>query len=89
MADSLAGVHRGGSGRDELPLRSQLWIVVRGIDGQVFSPPRIFRRWAPAKALVHRGNDLGDSVFIGLPSESDCRGALLAAGLSYPAAIEG
>lgn len=73
LADGLAGRHTGGSGRDEIPLRSQLWIVVRGREGQVFDPPRVFRRWALAKDLVKLGNDLGDSVFVGLPSENEWR----------------
>lgn len=89
LADNLSGVHTGSSGRDELPLRSQLWIVVRDFQGEVFSPPRVFRRWGLAKDLVKRGNDLGDSIFIGLPAESDCRGALRAAGLQFPSLIEG
>lgn len=89
LAAALAGNYRGESGRDSLPLRSQLWVVVKGIDNTVYDPPRIFRRWALAKALVKRGEELGDSVFVGLPAESDCREALRVAGLGYPERIEG
>lgn len=89
LADSLAGRYRGSSQRDTLPLRSQLWIVVRGYNGTVFDPPRIFRRWHLAKDLVKQGSDCGDSVFVGLPAEQDCRRALEAAGLRYPERIEG
>lgn len=89
LSDNLSGTHTGTSGRDELPLRSQLWIVVRDFEGRVFSPARVFRRWGLAKDLVKRGNELGDSIFIGLPAESDCRGALRAAGIPFPSLIEG
>lgn len=86
---SLAGDHRGTSGREQLRLASRLWIVVRSIRGEVFSPVRIFRSWARAKELVKVGNSAGDAIFVGLPSEREARVCIAAAGLEYPAEIEG
>lgn len=89
LARCIAGTNRGPSGRDLLPLQSRLWIVVRDYAGQIYSPPRIFRSWSSTKLLVKpRGGDPGDSIFVGLPSERECRRALQAAGLSWPGVIE-
>ena len=89
LARCVAGTNRGSSGRDLLPLQSRLWIVVRDFAGQIYSPPRIFRSWSSTKLLVKpRGGDPGDSVFVGLPSERECRRALQAAGLPWPGVIE-
>lgn len=89
LASALRDNHRGDSGRDALPLRSQLWVVLRGYNGQTFQPARVFRRWGLAKDLVKRGTSLGESVFVGLPAESDCRLALQTAGVAFPDVIEG
>ena len=86
---SLAGDHRGTSGREHLRLASRLWIVVRSIRNKVFSPVRIFRSWARAKELVKIGPSAGDSIFVGVPSEREARVVVAAAGLEYPAALEG
>lgn len=85
---SLAGDHRGTSGREHLRLASRLWIVVRSITGEVFSPVRIFRSWGRAKELVKVGNSVGDSIFVGLPSEREARVCIQAADLVYPPEIE-
>ena len=86
---ALAGDHRGTSGREALRLSSRLWIVVRSIRGEVFSPVRIFRNWARAKEVVKIGNSAGDSIFVGVPSEREARVVVAASGLEYPEAIEG
>ncbi|OLQ06696.1 Coiled-coil domain-containing protein 147 [Symbiodinium microadriaticum] len=67
----LNGEHRGASGRDRLPLASRLWIVVRGFDGTVYNPPRIFSRFSSCKPIVKRGSDTGDSIFVDLPAHKD------------------
>lgn len=85
---SLDGDHRGASGRDLNPLASRLWLVARGIDGQLFDPPRVFRTWSSAKALVKRGSEVGDSVFIGLPSEREVTLVIQAAELRLQTNIE-
>lgn len=86
---SLAGDHRGTSGREHLRLASRLWVVVRSIHGEVFSPVRIFRSWARAKEVVKIGSSAGDSIFVGLPSEREARICVEAAGLLYPDQLEG
>lgn len=89
LARSLAGENRGASGRHLNPLQSRLWIVIRDFSGQIYSPARIFRSWSSAKHLVKpNGVDCGDSVFVGLPSERECRRVLQAAGLAWPGVIE-
>ena len=89
LARSLSGTNRGASGRHLNPLQSRLWIVIRDFAGQIYSPARIFRSWSSAKHLVKpNGVDCGDSVFVGLPSERECRRVLQAAGLAWPGVIE-
>lgn len=43
---ALEGQRRGESGRDRIPQSSRYWLVIRGIDNQVFSPIRVFSKWA-------------------------------------------
>eukprot|EP00439_Symbiodinium_sp_Y106_P038600 s1427_g4.t1 len=68
---SLEAGHRRTSSRDLLALQSRFWIVVRSIEGQVFDPPRVFSRFGACKALVKRGTEVGDSIFVGLPAYKD------------------
>ncbi|CAE7781763.1 unnamed protein product, partial [Symbiodinium necroappetens] len=70
---ALDGGHRGVSGRDSLELASRHWVVIRDFQGRVHSPPLVFSRFSDCKALVKRGQDVGDSVFIGLPSKGDIK----------------
>ena len=60
--------------------------MVRSIRGEVFSPVKIFGSWVRTKEL---GNSSGDSVFVGLPFEREARVCIAAAGLDYPAEVEG
>ena len=85
---ALSGDHRGSSGRDLNPLASRLWLVAKDINGQIFDPPRVFRSWSGAKALVKRGSEVGDSVFVGLPSEREVTWVVQAAELRLPANFE-
>ncbi len=85
---ALNGDHRGSSGRDLNPLSSRYWLVAKGIDGQVFDPPRVFRTWSSAKALVKRGAEVGDSVFVGLPSEREITLVVQAAEFRLPINFE-
>ena len=85
---ALSGDHRGSSGRDLNPLSSRFWLVARSIDGVNFDPPRVFRSWSGAKALVKRGAEVGDSVFVGLPSEREITLVIQAAELRLPATFE-
>ena len=86
---SLEGSHRGTSSRDLLPLASRFWIVVRSFDGAVYDPPRVFSKFGSCKALVKRGGDVGDSVFVGLPAQKDVVECLRAGGFGEPLSFEG
>jgi len=81
---ALAGVHRGPSGRDLIPLASRVWLVARSYTGEDYQPVRVFHRFADCKALVKRGQDCGASVFIGLPSEKEGKWVAAASGLGWP-----
>ena len=80
----LAGEHRGQSGRDRLPGGSRFWLVARDYSGVVFSPVRVFSRFADCKQIVKVGSDLGESVCIGLPSRGDVIAVCAAADLLLP-----
>ena len=70
----LQGDHRGESGRDRIHLPSRIWLVFRDYSGVVYSPVKVCRSFSDCKRLVKRGEDCGDSVFVGLPSEREaCR----------------
>ena len=89
IVGALRGEIYGSSGRERIPLRSRLWIVARDYSGFDFNPPRVFRKWSEVKPLVKRADHLGRSVLVGLPSDRECKCAVRAAGLSWPANIEG
>eukprot|EP00438_Fugacium_kawagutii_P003587 Skav221595 [mRNA] locus=scaffold1698:356642:357124:+ [translate_table: standard] len=82
------GNHRGESGRSLVPLASRYWIVIRDFNGERFNPVRVFNRWAGAKSLVKRGDQVGESVFVGLPSEREVRAVLLSGGFRGEGRIE-
>ena len=78
---------RGLSGREEIELASRVYLVVRDIHGTTYNPPKVFENWAGAKALCTLEKQLGDSVFVGLPSKAEARIAVSAAGLDIPPAL--
>jgi hypothetical protein len=81
---ALAG-HRGScSGRAENPLRSKVWLVFKDFRGNVFNPVKVCISWALACELVKEGNEFGDSVFIGVPSQRDAQEVVDAAGKQWP-----
>lgn len=88
LARSLAGAHRGSSGRDKIPLQSRLWIICRDFNGQIYSPVKVVRSWSSCKILCKPGPTPGDSVFVGVPSEREARRIVATAGLRFPQAIE-
>ena len=81
---ALEGRQRGASGRDLLDLASRLWLVVRDYSGRVYEPPLVFTRFSDCKGQVKRGQDAGDSVFVGLPSRGDIRIVLEAGSFQLP-----
>jgi hypothetical protein len=84
LAKSLRGGHRGPSGRDRIPLGSRVWLVARDFTGTVFDPVRVCHNFTDCKALVKRGSDTGESIFIGVPSEREAKLVVARAHLSWP-----
>ena len=85
---ALGGDHRGASGRDQIPLSSRFWIVVRDFEGQVYDPAKVFDRWHSVKGLVKKQGDCGQSVFVGCPSERGVRAVLLGGGFRWEGLVE-
>ena len=89
LARAISGKHRGTSGRSKVPIASTPWIIVRDYQGLIYDPVKVVRSWASCRALCKPDNrSCGDSVFVGLPTEAECRRAVAIAGLSWPQAIE-
>lgn len=81
---ALLGDHRGPSGRDRIPLSSWVWLVFRDYEGLEYRPVRVCRTFTECKDLVKRGQDCGDSVFVGLPSDREACRVTAAAGFVWP-----
>ena len=58
------------------------------LTGRLTIPQRSSALGVRACALVKRGSAVGDSVFVGLPSQAECSVAISAAGLSYVGQID-
>lgn len=83
---ALAGQQHGSSGRDQINLASRVWLVFRDYDGNSFNPVRVYRLFGRCSSLVKKGpHDLGQSVFVGLPSDREARRVVAIAGLEWPA----
>ncbi len=80
----LDGRPRGASGREGIDLPSNFYLVIRDYGGFVHNPPRVFTSWAAAKGSVSSGKQYGGSIFVGVPTKSEGRIALAAAGLDIP-----
>lgn len=78
----LAELPRGSSGRDRILLSSRVWLAVRNYDGVVQEPALVFHRFSDCKPLVKRGQCLGDSIFVGLPSLRELREVARVAGIA-------
>jgi hypothetical protein len=89
LARSIAGAHRGSSGRERINLPSRLWIIVRDFSGQIYTPVKVVRSWSSCKVLCKpSNNECGDSVFVGVPLEREARRVVAAAQLEWPGAVE-
>lgn len=84
----LAGIHRGGSGRDNIRAASRYWIVVRDFDGTTFSPVKVFSSFASAARLTKKGASLGKSVTVGVPSQREIQWVIDAGGFVWEGRIE-
>eukprot|EP00435_Cladocopium_sp_Y103_P027271 s3148_g6.t1 len=80
----LRGDHRGESGRDRTHLPSRIWLVFKDYNGEVYNPVKVCRTFGACKELVKRGEDCGDSVFVGLPSEREACRVAGRAGAGWP-----
>ena len=80
----LQSHHRGASGRDRIHLSSRVWIVFRSFEGELYDPVAVCRTFAACKKLVKRGEELGDSVFVALPSDREARRVVSFAGAHWP-----
>ena len=88
IALRLLGRYPADSGRSKITLRSRFWLVARDCNGRDFDPPKIYTRWSAALACVKREESFGRSIFVGLPSERECRAVVYAAGLRWPTQFE-
>ena len=84
LRECLGEGPKGKSGRDRVSLPSRLYIVVRSVGREVHNPPKIFYKWSAAKPWVSVRGDLGDNIFVGLPSEAEAIEAVRAGGFSLP-----
>ena len=84
----LRGTNRGSSGRDRNPLASRVWLVIRDYDGILYDPPLYFKAFHLAKPYVKRGTCVGDSIFIGLPTEREAVRVVGVAGLSWSGIVQ-
>ena len=85
---ALAGGHRGASGRDKIVLPSRLWLVFRDYEGLEYRPVLVCHSFSECKNHVKRGEDCGESVFIGLPSEREGRRVAGVAGVPWPSSLQ-
>ena len=85
LARAIGGDHRGASGRDRLRLSSRVWIVARDFEGQDCNPVVVCNTFHACRHLVKRGQDCGESLFLGLPSKREAQLVVACAGLDWPA----
>ena len=86
----LKGTSRGLSGRERVQLPSRIYVLVRSINGEVFtSPVQVFKSYNQIHPHVKLGQSLGDSVFAGFPSKWEAQLAVETAGYSWPTVIHG
>ena len=86
----LAGSRRSTSSRSKINLKSTIYLLVRNKHGEVFTNPvKVYRTWGSFRHQVEEDGRLGDSVFVGLPSQREALAACVEAGFDWPSSIEG
>ena len=70
VGKALKGQLRGLSGREKITLQSRLYLVFRDIRGRDHNPPLFFETWKETKEACSLRGQLGDSLFVGLPSST-------------------
>ena len=81
---SLNGDHRGTSGREQLRLQSRVYLLFRDHAGHIYNPVKVVETLSQLTPLVKPHGDLGDSVFIGLPSKWEAKICAEVAGVAWP-----
>lgn len=81
---SLAGDHRGTSGREQLRLQSRVYILFRDFAGRTYNPVAVYDSLAALNVLVRPSGELGDSVFIGFPTRWEAKLCAETAGVAWP-----
>ena len=81
---SLAGDHRGKSGREKVRVASRFYLLFRDFQGTTFDPIQVHRSWGSIKPLVKPHGHCGNSVFIGWPTLQEARICCASAGLNWP-----
>ena len=82
---SLAGEHRGESGRQKLKgLQNRLYVVVRDFDGHVCDPVVVTAKYSRVKELCESRGSFGDSIFVGFASQREAALAVQEGGFSWP-----
>ncbi|CAE7695458.1 unnamed protein product, partial [Symbiodinium sp. CCMP2456] len=80
---SLAGQHRGASGREDNPLGSKLYVLIRDAQGCTYSPPVLVASFAKLKRLVKpQGVVSEEAIFCGFPTQWEAALACSSAGLA-------
>ena len=85
FARALAGQFRGQSGRNRNPLKTRLYVVVRGASGEEFRPPILCQTLSEVRGYCEEDGQLRDSIFCGFPAAWEAKLACEAAGLPLPA----
>lgn len=85
---SLEGLARGLSGREKIPQANKYYLIARDFENNLYNPPLVLDSWSSTKALCQKKGQLGDSVFVGLPTRAEVRIVARAARLEVPAAFE-
>lgn len=84
---ALQGQRRGLSGRERISQGSRYYLVFRDFESQLHDPPLLFHSWSDCKSLVTPRNQLGDSLYIGLPTREESRIVCTSAGLNVPSGL--
>lgn len=84
IKQTLKGQRRGLSGRERLSEGNSVYLVFRDHSGRVLEPAGLFYKFSQVVPVVQPRGDVGDSVFIGLPSPEDAKIVCQAARVRFP-----
>lgn len=82
------GLPRGGSGRDQLKLQSRYYIILADYSGEFLPEPLVVNNFAEVRSRCKRGPHLGQSVFVGVPTQWEARLALESGGFVVPRSLQ-